>query len=209
MVLALTSQHLADMSAHAERVYPEECCGLLLGNLTSHATARSEADEPIVEKVLSKTVALENHWTTEMSLTAVPATLASASATLAPATLSPGSDPNPYTKRRRYAINPEDMLRVQKQARDQGLNIIGIYHSHPDHEAVPSECDRLQAWPDYAYVIVSVQGNIDHPNTEQRNKVRVRAVDVQNWTLDLNHQFQPEAMKVAPSAARDRMPASA
>ncbi len=101
----------------------------------------------------------------------------------------------PYTKRRRYAIAPEDLLRTQRQAREQGLNIIGVYHSHPDHGAVPSECDRAQAWPEYAYVIVSVQGG--------------QAVDVRNWALDSDHQFQPEAMKISPSSARDRMPVSA
>ena len=91
------------------------------------------------------------------------------------------------------------MMRVQKQAREQGLNIIGVYHSHPDHAAVPSECDRAQAWPTYAYVIVSV--------------CKGKSVDVQNWALDLSRQFQPEAMRVSPSSAssgiRDRMPVSA
>ncbi len=100
------------------------------------------------------------------------------------------------TKHRRYSIDPKDILRVQKQARSQGLNIIGVYHSHPDHVAVPSECDRTQAWPEYAYVIVSVQGK------ESGNK----AVDIQNWTLDSKHQFQLEAMQVSPLLAPDQVP---
>jgi proteasome lid subunit RPN8/RPN11 len=81
-------------------------------------------------------------------------------------------------KTRRYAIAPADMLRVMREARSQGQDIIGIYHSHPDHPSVPSECDRQQAWQGYAYLIVSVpQG---------------RAQTWQNWTLDPDHQFQAD-----------------
>ena len=154
------------MEAHAERVYPEECCGLIIGNL---ASSESETLKSVV------TLApLDNEWT--------------------PGVVEP--DPaEPMTKRRRYWIDPKDMLRVQKQAREQGLDIIGVYHSHPDHVAVPSECDRAQAWPVYAYVIVSV--------------CKGKAVDIQNWALDSNNQFQPESMRVSPSSARDRMPVSA
>lgn len=168
MVLALSAQQLAAMSAHAERVYPEECCGLMVGEI------RPEEGES--QKRLMKIVPLDNEWTAA----AFPAEDSTASA---------------QTKRRRYQIAPEDMLQTQRQARAQGLAIIGVYHSHPDHEAVPSECDRALAWPEYAYVIVSVRSG--------------QAVDVQNWALDSTHQFQPEAMRISPSSARDRMPVSA
>jgi len=118
-----------------------------------------------------------------------------------------------YTKHRRYSIDPKDMLRVQQQARSQGLSIIGVYHSHPDHVAEPSECDRAQAWPDYAYVIVSVRGpGNSHPKNDPNTDGKendAKAVDIQNWTLDSSHQFQPEAMKVSPGAAKDRMPVPA
>lgn len=139
------------MSAHAERVYPEECCGLMLGQI-----ARSAEDAFLVREVL-ELLPLENRWRAEC-----PCESAAASQRL--------------TRARRYAIDPKDMLRSQKQAREKGLNIIGIYHSHPDHTAEPSECDRAQAWPDYIYTIVSV--------------MKGRAVDTLHWTLDSNHQFQ-------------------
>jgi proteasome lid subunit RPN8/RPN11 len=61
-----------------------------------------------------------------------------------------------HSVRDRYAIDPAQMLRVMKSCRERGLDIIGIYHSHPDHPAEPSECDRAQAWPQYRYVILSV-----------------------------------------------------
>lgn len=45
----------------------------------------------------------------------------------------------------RYLIAPEDLLRVQREARAQGQEIVGFYHSHPDHPARPSETDRRLA----------------------------------------------------------------
>ncbi len=85
-------------------------------------------------------------------------------------------------KKRRYAIAPEIMLKTQREARDKSLNIIGIYHSHPDYPAIPSECDRELAWQEYSYIIISV--------------VKGKASDIQSWTLDENHQFQPEEIKL-------------
>jgi proteasome lid subunit RPN8/RPN11 len=87
------------------------------------------------------------------------------------------------SKRRRYAIAPEIMLKVQKEARDRSLNIIGIYHSHPDNPAIPSESDRVQAWQEYSYIIVSV------PNG--------KALELKSWHLDDNHQFQEEEIEIA------------
>jgi proteasome lid subunit RPN8/RPN11 len=42
----------------------------------------------------------------------------------------------------RYQIAPEDLLQIQRESRDEGLEIVGFYHSHPDHPARPSETDR-------------------------------------------------------------------
>ncbi len=58
--------------------------------------------------------------------------------------------------RTRFLITAEDVLWAMKQARAQGLDIIGYYHSHPDHPAQPSEFDREHAWPGYSYIIVAV-----------------------------------------------------
>jgi proteasome lid subunit RPN8/RPN11 len=57
----------------------------------------------------------------------------------------------------RFTLDPKDYMRIDREARAQGLDIIGIYHSHPDHPAQPSETDRQQAWEGYSYVIVSVK----------------------------------------------------
>jgi proteasome lid subunit RPN8/RPN11 len=59
---------------------------------------------------------------------------------------------------RRYEISPVEAVAVQRTARALGLEIIGFYHSHPNHPAVPSQTDvELAAWPDCSYVIASVR----------------------------------------------------
>lgn len=57
----------------------------------------------------------------------------------------------------RFLIAPEDLLRVEKESRRRGLDILGFYHSHPDAEARPSRFDLEHAWPWYSYMIVSVR----------------------------------------------------
>jgi proteasome lid subunit RPN8/RPN11 len=57
---------------------------------------------------------------------------------------------------RRYTIDPLELLRADDDARANGLDLVGIYHSHPDHPAAPSEFDRARATSWYRYVIVRV-----------------------------------------------------
>ncbi len=56
----------------------------------------------------------------------------------------------------RFLITPEDMLRAEQTARSMKLDVIGFYHSHPDHPSAPSGYDKDHALPFYSYVIVSV-----------------------------------------------------
>ncbi|MDR1529190.1 MAG: M67 family metallopeptidase [Burkholderiales bacterium] len=56
----------------------------------------------------------------------------------------------------RFEIGPEDFIKADNQARKENQEIIGFYHSHPDHPAYPSEYDREHALPFYSYIIVSV-----------------------------------------------------
>ena len=57
----------------------------------------------------------------------------------------------------RYLITPEQVLVAEREARDQGLDVLGFFHSHPDHPALPSTFDLEHAWPYYSYLIVSVE----------------------------------------------------
>ena len=58
----------------------------------------------------------------------------------------------------RYELDPKDLLRAERHARENAMEIIGFYHSHPDHPDIPSEFDRERAWPDYSYIISSIMG---------------------------------------------------
>jgi proteasome lid subunit RPN8/RPN11 len=57
----------------------------------------------------------------------------------------------------RYNISPQDYLQTEKLADSLGQQLIGFYHSHPDHPAIPSQYDLEHAWPNLVYAIVSVQ----------------------------------------------------
>jgi len=64
------------------------------------------------------------------------------------------------SRRNRFLIEAQDMFRADKYAREKGIDILGFYHSHPDHEARPSQFDREHAWPWYYYIIVSINQGI-------------------------------------------------
>ena len=57
---------------------------------------------------------------------------------------------------RRFLIDPLVYMKFEQQADERDIEILGVYHSHPDHPAEPSEYDRDHAWPGWSYVIASV-----------------------------------------------------
>lgn len=64
-------------------------------------------------------------------------------------------------RERRYQITPADYLAASKAAETQGLEIVGFYHSHPDHPAQPSQTDLEEAtFPGFVYVIVSILNGV-------------------------------------------------
>lgn len=63
---------------------------------------------------------------------------------------------NTVRARDRYELDPDDFMKADQAARADGLEIVGIWHSHPDHPARPSETDRAAAWEGWSYVILSV-----------------------------------------------------
>jgi len=91
----------------------------------------------------------------------------------------------------RYVIAPEDVLAAEREARAAGLDVVGFYHSHPDHPARPSAFDLEHAWPYYSYVIVSVE--------------RGRAADVQGWRLAEDRSaFVRETIEILPESVTGR-----
>ncbi len=90
--------------------------------------------------------------------------------------------------RNRFSVTAEDVLAAEKAARVQGLEVVGWYHSHPDHPARPSEYDRDHAWPWYSYIIVSVQNGAPQ--------------DMTSWRLnDDRAEFSPEGIEIRHRAA--------
>lgn len=85
-------------------------------------------------------------------------------------------------RKRRYLIPPETFLQVEEEAREKGLEVLGFYHSHPDHPAEPSRTDKELAWPWYSYVIVPVRRRI--PGTPRswrllNDRSRFRSEEIQ------------------------------
>jgi proteasome lid subunit RPN8/RPN11 len=78
----------------------------------------------------------------------------------------------------RFTIHPETVLAVHKEARAAGLDVVGFYHSHPDHPARPSRLDREDAWPGRSYLIVSVAEG--------------RAVETRSWRLSAEAAVEQE-----------------
>ena len=65
---------------------------------------------------------------------------------------------NEERARDRYDLDPKGQLDADRRARATGRDVVGVYHSHPDHPAAPSETDRSHAYPEWVYLIVSVAG---------------------------------------------------
>lgn len=102
----------AVMKQHAERAYPEECCGLLIGIDTG-------AGRHIFRALPLANIA-------------------------------------PDSRRTRYGIDPRAWIDADQDAAATGHEIIGVFHSHPDHPAVPSATDRAAAFEFLSYVILPV-----------------------------------------------------
>ena len=85
--------------------------------------------------------------------------------------------------RDRYEIDPHDHIRIQREADAAGLDIVGYYHSHPDHPAQASRFDTERAWSGYVYVIVAVNEG--------------QAVDTNAFVADADGgPFRPEPLEI-------------
>ena len=70
--------------------------------------------------------------------------------------------------RRRFLVRPQDYRDAEKRATELGAELLGFYHSHPDHPAKPSQYDLDHAWPFFSYIIVSVQAAVPGDMTSWR-----------------------------------------
>jgi proteasome lid subunit RPN8/RPN11 len=155
MSIQLNNEQLECIHSHGEREYPNECCGMLLG--------RADGDAKEVSEVVPlKNLRLDSARAQE---------------------LLPLDDPGRESEKNRFLIDPLEQLRVEREARSRGLDVLGYYHSHPDHPARPSNYDREHAWPWYSYVILSVE--------------RGNAAEMTSWVLSEDRlRFDPEPLKL-------------
>jgi proteasome lid subunit RPN8/RPN11 len=84
-------------------------------------------------------------------------------------------------KRRRFEISAKDYLNAEKFANENELQLLGVYHSHPNHPAIPSEHDRVAAQPYFSYIIISVKEN--------------EIADIRSWQLNDSFQFEEEKIE--------------
>lgn len=81
-------------------------------------------------------------------------------------------------KRRRFEISPQDYMTAEQHALDHDWTLLGVYHSHPNHPAIPSEHDRKAAQPFFSYVIISV--------------MEKETINIRSWLLNDDQQFEEE-----------------
>lgn len=128
-MIQVTKEAWAAMVAHAERTFPNECCGAMIGSIDGETKHVTQA-EP-----------MENAYSGAQGA--------------------------------RYELRPEDLLEADRRARAAGLDLIGIFHSHPDCDAYFSKTDLENSCPWYSFVVLSVKGGkFDHaasflPNADQ------------------------------------------
>ena len=90
-------------------------------------------------------------------------------------------------KRNRFLIRPEELMRGEKYARENGFDVVGFYHSHPDDRAIPSQYDLEHAWPTYSYIVVSVE--------------KGQAVDLRSWEMESDRsRFNQEEITIVSEA---------
>jgi proteasome lid subunit RPN8/RPN11 len=147
MTIEISSIQLQMIFDRATTIYPEECCGILLGKFAGKC------------KIVVEVIPTINEWTA-----------------------SEQEEDLSRTKYSRYTIPAREIFQAQKRGRDLNLEIIGFFHSHPDYPAIPSECDRAQAWEIYSYPIVSV--------------IQGKAIEMKSWTLDEARIFQVEEVQI-------------
>jgi proteasome lid subunit RPN8/RPN11 len=155
MSLGLEQAQIEAIRRHGSNDYPNESCGILLGSANG------------TSKEVTEVVSLKNLRTDAKRAQE----------------LLPLEQPGRESERNRFLIDPLEQMRVEKDARARGLDVLGYYHSHPDHPARPSEYDRDHAWPWYSYLIISVE--------------RGEARDITSWVLaEDRSRFHPEQVEV-------------
>lgn len=98
--------------------------------------------------------------------------------------ITPITNINKTRMQDRYEMDPRELEAADNVARQKSIDIIGIYHSHPDHPPRPSAFDQERAWPVYSYMIVAVEKGVKF--------------EAQSWVLeDWGGEFQEEVLTIS------------
>ena len=89
--------------------------------------------------------------------------------------------------RRRFRVRPEDYRDAERRAAERGAELLGFYHSHPDHPARPSQYDLDHAWPFFSYIIVAVRAGKPEAMTSWRLREDRSAFDPERLTYAEHH----------------------
>lgn len=137
--MTITREALETIRAHAERGYPFEICGLLVGKLVED------------ERRIHEAWPIENAWEAD------PEERARLLASLGKGPDSKSAEEwDAYGEGRRFLVSPRDVMLAMKRARSLQMDLLGVYHTHPNHPAIPSGFDRDAASPGWSYIIASV-----------------------------------------------------
>ena len=138
-MLEIHAAALEAIRAHAVSGHPLEICGFLVGAVHEDTRQAREA------------YPVRNSWEDRPDERA-----ALLSALEGPGAATAG-EWEAHSQERRYLVSGEDTLAAMKCARSAGLDLVGVYHTHPEHPAIPSDFDRDAAMPEWSYLILSVR----------------------------------------------------
>lgn len=150
MKLIVSPSVLKDIHTIAEKGYPYECCGFLLGSATDDEINISSIREVINESIENKKV--------------------------------------------HYTIPPKEFMKAETFALTNDIQLLGVYHSHPDHPPKPSGRDLADALPEWSYFITSV--------------CEGQAVDTRSWRLSEERNFIEENIEINYSNQLSKVPMS-
>ena len=118
--------------------------------------------------------------------------------------------------RRRFLVRPSDYQLAERRVTELGGELLGFYHSHPDHPARPSQYDLDHAWPTFAYIIVAVAGKALAPHSADPSRQRAEgaaaegatAGDMTVWYLqDDRSRFEEGCLNHGENSHSDPAPA--
>ncbi len=138
--MKITQAALDTIRAHAEEGYPLEICGFLVGRLVND------------ERCVHEAWPVRNAWEDDPEArAAMLGGIESASGEKS------AEEWEAFSAERRFFVSGEDTRDGMKRARAAGMDLLGVYHTHPNHPAVPSGFDRDAAMPGWSYIIASVR----------------------------------------------------